>query len=372
MLFWLGVALLCSMPVLLFLYMVYLHFYIRLRYLRFLMRIFQEKPLFIIPRGQPLPEAEEVRFPSSDGLSLSGCYLRAASPRRGVILFGLEFGSNCWACRAYCDHLVESGFDVFAFESRNQGTSDAMPGYDPLQWVTTYEVNDAKAALAYLKSRPDADPRGIGFFGISKGGSAGLIAAARDPYVRCCVTDGAFATYTTLVPYMKQWFRIYNNHYAIQGLIPMWFYGLIGLAGMRRTERKRHCRFPHLERDLPRLTPRPLLMIHGQADTYIKTEMTARLFTYARAPKELWLVENAKHNQALQVAGEEYRQRVLCFFETHLAQKTITTNSTHNTNKKMKESKTGEMLRSLLPSSFCSLSFIRVIRAIRGGSLLHE
>ncbi|HZV06058.1 MAG TPA: acyl-CoA thioester hydrolase/BAAT C-terminal domain-containing protein [Gemmataceae bacterium] len=324
MLFWLGVALLCSMSVLLFLTLVLLHVYIRVRYLHFLIRIFQEKPLFVIPRGQALPEAEQVRFPTSDGLTLSGCYLRAASPRRGVILFGLEFGSNCWACRSYCEHLVEKGFDVFAFESRNQGTSDAMRGYEPLQWVTTYEVSDVEAALAYLKGRPDADPRGIGFFGISKGAGAGLFVAARDPYIRCCVTDGAFATYTTLVPYMKQWFRIYNDHYTIQGLIPLWFYGLIGLAGIRRIERERRCRFPHLERYLPRLAPRPLLMIHGQADTYIKAEMTSRLFEFVREPKELWLVENAKHNQALQVAGEEYRQRVLRFFEMHLAEKKIT------------------------------------------------
>lgn len=340
MLFWLGVALLCSMPVLVLVALVFLHVYIRVRYLHFLIRIFQEKPFFVIPRGQPLPDAENVRFAASDGLSLSGCYLRAARPRRGVILFGLEFGSNCWACRAYCEHLVENGFDVFAFEARNQGSSDAMPGYEPLQWVTTYEVRDVEAALAYLKSRPDADPRGVGFFGISKGGGAGLIVAARDPYVRCCVSDGVFATYTTLVPYMKQWFRIYNSHYVIQGLIPLWFYGLIGLAGLRQIERQRRCRFPHLERYLPRLAPRPLLMIHGMADTYIKAEMTHRLFAFARQPKELWLVENAKHNQALQIAGAEYRRRVLCFFETHLAEKKATTNDTKNT----KKEKSGEDL----------------------------
>jgi pimeloyl-ACP methyl ester carboxylesterase len=330
-LFWLGVALFCSMPVLLLMALVFLHIYIRVKYLHFLIRIFQEKPLFVIPRGQPLEGAEEVRFQTSDGLTLCGCYLRAVPPRRGVILFGLEFGSNRWACRSYCDQLVEKGFDVFAFESRNQGESDTMPGYDPLQWVTTYEVRDVQAALAYLKSRPDADPRGVGFFGISKGGSAGLIVAAQDSYIRCCVTDGSFATYTTLVPYMKNWFRIYNNHYAIQGLIPLWFYGLIGLAGIWRTQRQRRCRFPHLERYLPCIAPRPLLMIQGMADTYIKPEITTRLFTFAQEPKELWLVENAKHNQALQLAGEEYRQRVLRFFETHLAEKITTT--TNNTNK---------------------------------------
>jgi dipeptidyl aminopeptidase/acylaminoacyl peptidase len=344
------------MSVLLLLSLVFLHIYIRVRYLHFLIRIFQEKPLFIIPRGQALPEAEQVRFPTSDGLMLSGCYLRAPAPRRGVILFGLEFGSNCWACRSYCEHLVEKGFDVFAFESRNQGSSDAMPGYEPLQWVTTYEVCDVEAALAYLKSRPDADPLGIGFFGISKGAGAGLFVAARDSYIRCCVTDGVFATYTTLVPYMKQWFRIYNNRYAIQGLIPLWFYGLIGLAGIRRTERERRCRFPHLERYLPLLAPRPLLMIHGQADTYIKAEMTGRLFEIVREPKELWLVEDAKHNQALQVAGEEYRQRVLFFFEMHLGEKSVTTNHTNNTNQE-KSSKNRSRRRDRSTKSFLAPIF---------------
>ena len=157
--------------------------YLIRKYLHNMLRIFQEKPLFVIPRGQPLPEAEDVRFPGSDGLRLRGCYWHATRPRRGVILFGLEFGSNRWSCRPYCEYLVEAGFDVFAFEPRNQGDSDKQPGYEPLQWLTDFEVRDAESALAYLKGRADADPRGVGFFGISKGGNAGLLAASRDPYV---------------------------------------------------------------------------------------------------------------------------------------------------------------------------------------------
>src|SRR5262249_650816 len=158
------------------------------------------------------------------------------------------------------------------FESRNQGDSDRLPGYEPLQWVTDYEVEDARAALRYLKGRPDADPRGVGFFGISKGAGAGLIAAAGDPWVRGCLTDGGCGTYTTLVPYMRFWFRIYNNRYVIQSLLPSWYYGLIGLVGLDRIAAERHCRFPHLERFIGRLAPRPLLMIHGGADTYIKPD----------------------------------------------------------------------------------------------------
>ena len=64
----------------------------------------------------------------------------------------------------------------------------------------------------------------------------------------------------------------------------------------------------------------PLLMIHGGADTYIKPKMARSLFDLAREPKEFWLVKGAKHNQALQVAGEEYRRRVLEFLQAHLAE----------------------------------------------------
>jgi pimeloyl-ACP methyl ester carboxylesterase len=118
---------------------------------------------------------------------------------------------------------------------------------------------------------------------------------------------------------MRQWFRIYNQTYLIQGLLPSWYYGIIGLAGLQQTARERNCRFPHLESALPRLAPRPWLMIHGEADNYIRTEMAQALFKCAREPKEFWLVPGAKHNQALHLAGDEYRRRVLDFFERHLA-----------------------------------------------------
>jgi fermentation-respiration switch protein FrsA (DUF1100 family) len=296
-----------------------LYFYLKRKYLHLIVRIFQEKPLFIVPWGQPVEGAEDIHFRTRDGRLLRGCYVHGQGPRRGVILFGLEFGSNRWACLAYCEHLLENGYDIFAFESRGQGDSEPEPGYEPLQWVTEYEVEDTRSALAYLHSRPDANPRGVGFFGISKGAGAGLLAAARDPYVRCCVTDGVFATYTTLVPYMRMWFRIYNNQYTLHGMLPSWYYGRVGLCGLRQIERERHCRFPHLERELKHLGDRPLLMIHGGADAYIKPYMAERLFARVEGPKEFWLVEGAKHNGSLGTATEEYQRRVVEFFDSHLA-----------------------------------------------------
>jgi len=295
-----------------------LHVYVMRTYLPHVVRIFQEKPLFIIPFGQPISNAEEIHFPTSHGLTLCGCYLTAAGPRKGVIVFGLEFGSNRWSCGPYCEFLREQGFDIFAFEVRGQGESDPHPGYEPLQWLTDYEVEDYRAALAYLKSRPDADPRGVGLFGISKGAAAGLIAAVDDPYVRCFVTDGVFACHATMVHYMQKWIFIYCRSSRIVQAFPEWYYRWAAHMALRQVEKQRHCHFPHLEHVIHKLAPRPLLMIHGGGDTYVKPEMARALFDLAGPPKEFWLVDGAKHNQSFQLAGDEYQRRVLTFFLEHL------------------------------------------------------
>jgi pimeloyl-ACP methyl ester carboxylesterase len=308
-----------SIALVILLLAVLLHIYVVLSYIPHAVRIFQDKPLFIPPAGNPVDYAEAVSFPTGNGLTLRGCYLPAQGQRRGVIVFGLEFGSNRWSCVPYCEFLREQGYDIFAFEFRGQGESDPQPGYEPLQWVTDFEVEDFRAALAYVKTRPDADATGVGFFGISKGASAGLIAAAADPYVRCFVTDGAFASHTTMVPYMQKWILIYCRSVTIAKRVPLWYFRRAAHMALDRIEKERGCYFPHLEDVIDRLAPRPLLMIHGRGDNYIKPDMARALFARAREPKEFWLVEGAKHNQAFHVAHDEYKHRVLAFFDEHLA-----------------------------------------------------
>ena len=315
--FWVVIAVLTFTSLAIGLFLASLYLYVRWKYMGFLVRIFQEKPLFVIPRGVPDDDAEPVTITTPDGLTLRGCYFTTPHARKGVILFGLEFGSNRWACRQYCEQLLNAGYDVFAVEPRNQGDSDRDPNYEPLQWVTDRDLADTRAAIGYLLARPDADPKGIGLFGISKGGSTGLIAAANEPAVRCLATDGAYGTLTTMVPYMKRWITIYSDRLKLQRVMPSWFYGLIGVVGVKKVAKNRGVTYPSIEKAAARFR-RPLLMIHGGGDTYIKPEMAKELFERATGPKDLWLVEKAKHNQALHVAGDEYHRRVVEFFDQHL------------------------------------------------------
>jgi len=317
-----GVLVMLSVPAAVAAFVLYIRWYVLHHFLDNLTRVFRERPLFIMPRGEPVHDAEDVSLRTPDGLTLRGCYLRGEGPRRGVILFGLEFGSERWSCVQYCEHLVHAGYDVFAFEPRNQGESDVQPGYEQLQWPTNLDLIDTRAALAYLKARPDADPRGVGLFGISKGGCVGLLAAVNDPYIRCAATDGIFAIHTTMLPYMRKWIAIYSTKKELQALMPAWFYRWAAVAGIRKAEGEIDARFLHLEPAVRRFR-RPLLMIHGSGDTYIKPGMAKSLFDLASGEKEFWVVPGAKHNQAIHVAGAEYHRRVIEFFDRHLAEKSV-------------------------------------------------
>lgn len=61
---------------------------------------------------------------------------------------------------------------------------------------------------------------------------------------------------------------------------------------------------------------RPMLFIHGTADTYVPTEMVHRLYAAKPGKKTLWLVPDVKHAASYDKYPEEYRRRVSAFLRT--------------------------------------------------------
>jgi pimeloyl-ACP methyl ester carboxylesterase len=289
-------------------------------YLPIVVRIFEEKPFFKIRSDAPIPDAEEFRIPTTDGLTLAACLVRSQNPeKKGLVLFAPEYGGSRWSCAHYAGHLLESGYDLFAFEFRNQGESGHLPGYQPLQWVTQHEVNDVRAAVAFVKDLPLCPTEGIGFFGVSRGAGAGIVACAGSPFVKCLVTDGAFGTVATMVRFMLKWVSIYSDRINLQKLLPHWFYGVLSLGALADIKARRHLQFPSVRNALRRLKRQQLFMVHGKADGYIRPEIALDL--HHAAPKSLcrlWMVENAKHNQAIDVAEDEYKVNTSEFFLEHL------------------------------------------------------
>ena len=144
-------------------------------------RVFGEMPWLPADSCGPLESGEPVEFTTRDGLRLSGSYLATtAARRRGVIAFCHELNGDRWTALPYTRELLRRGFDVLTFDFRNHGDSGRITGYEPMPWVTNYEVLDVRAAIDYLAAREDVRALPIGLLGLSRGGTAALCAAARD------------------------------------------------------------------------------------------------------------------------------------------------------------------------------------------------
>jgi len=288
--------------------------YVVVKYVPIVVRVFEEKPMFLPLRVNPVDGGEEVRFRTRDGFGLVGTYLKARTPRRsGVIVFCHEYLSDRWSALPYSDHLRDQGFDLFSFDFRNHGRSESDPAYNPLQWVTDHEVADLNAALNCLRSRPDADRAGVGLFGISRGGGTALCVAGRDPGVWGVITDGAFPIRGTMRSYILRWAEIYVGNKYLWKLVPMVVYDFVNWVARRRTQTKLNCRYANVERGAARLAPRPWLSIHGAKDAYIGVDIAKALFDRAGDPKELWIVEGAKHNRCREKDTAAYLARISSF-----------------------------------------------------------
>ncbi len=289
------------------------------RYTPQIRRIFEERPLFQPTRGEPLPGAKELAVRTCEGLMLRGSYLATPlRPARGLVLFCHEFMGDRWSGQSYWPMLLEAGFDIVAFDFRNHGASDSLAGYSPMHWLTQYEVSDMLEVLQALGRHPAWAALPWVLYGISRGGSAAICAAATDPRVRAVVTDGAFPTHTTALIYMRKWLNLYAEHARIVAHMPDWYLAFIRDRALRRIERDRNCRFPRVEWAIAKLAPRPILMVHGQRDSYIRPEIARRLFASAGEPKQYWEVPRARHNRCIEVAADEYRRRLLKFLDQHL------------------------------------------------------
>ena len=299
--------------------------YLTVKYAPIIAQRFEEPPLFLPLRVGRIKEGEPVEFATDDGLTLAGTYLKARTAgRAGVMVYCHEFLSDRWSYRPYVDHLRDLGFDVFTFDFRNHGESQVEPGYEPMHWASDREVRDLRAALAYLRTRPDRDPAGYGLFGVSRGGATALLVTPHERDVWGVITDGAFPTIGTMMAYILRWAELYLRNPLVRNSIPRWLYRSLARSGRRRSERGRGCRFPDLEKAVARLAPRPWLAIHGQRDTYISPEVVEECFDRGNGPREMWLVPDAKHNRCREREPEAYAGHLLDFVDRYAPRRPIT------------------------------------------------
>jgi len=266
---------------------------------------------------------EAVSFPAFDGLPLHGMIIRAnpAVPRRGFIVFAHEFCSDMYSCARYGRPLREAGYDILTFDFRGHGQSECPPDYTPRQWVTDRDLDDMRGAIAFAEAwlEEHGYPVRLGAFGISRGACAAFLAALENPRIVALVSDGGFSTDSTIEYFMKRWAYIFAKVRFVYENHPPTFWRFLRWAMMYYARREFKCRFPSVRKAIKRMTPRPVLFIHGEKDSYLPVEQSRRLYALAGQPKYLWTAAGARHNQAVVRHPDFYADLTTRFFDRHLA-----------------------------------------------------
>lgn len=296
-----------------------------MKYVRISLNIMRttKPPMSRNPLDFERPCGEPVNFPAYDGLPLQGLLIRSNPdvPRRGLIIFAHEFCADMYSCARYCRPLQAAGYDILTFDFRGHGQSECPPTYTPRQWVTDRDLDDMRGAAAFAQRwlEEHGYPREFGVFGISRGACAAILVALENRQIRAIVSDGAYSTDTTIEYFMKRWAYIFARVRFVYENHPPTFWRFLRWAMMHFARREFKCRFPSVRKAIRRLTPRPMLFIHGEKDSYLPVEQSRRLYALAPQPKALWIAPGARHNQAVILHPEFYARLTIGFFHRHLA-----------------------------------------------------
>lgn len=240
---------------------------------------------------------QSVEFRSSDGLALRGWYI--PSKNGAVLVFVCGLGSNRSELLDEAGLVVPHGYGALLFDLRGQGESE---GDHATLGLT--EVNDVRGAVAFVRAQPGVDPARIALFGHSMGGATVLLAAAQMPEVAAVIAESAYSSIED---------NIAEGVHGLTGLPPFPFAPLVVFFGQRETGVDIRAVRP--VDVIASISPRPVLLIHGERDSLILVENARRLYAAAREPKQLYLLPEVGHGGFLQGEPKEYPRRILDFLD---------------------------------------------------------
>ncbi len=231
--------------------------------------------------------------------------------------------------------FTAAGYACFAFDYRGFGTSDGERG----RILPCEQVEDVQNAITLLHQQPELDPERIGLLGWGLGGGIVVQAAAEDPRVRAVaclngVGDAGRAVRDSR-PY-ADWLAIQDRLTAdrvarvLTGrsqLVSPWeivFLDPTTRANVDEDMYGNHQRFgvdmslqsaeayyafrPELVVD--RISPRPLLIVHGGRNALHPIDEARSLYARAREPKELIEIAAGQHLDWIQPGDPLYATTV--------------------------------------------------------------
>ena len=219
--------------------------------------------------------AQDVWLDTPDGVRLHAWWVHREDTRL-VTLFLHGNAGNVTHRIPHIREIVAAGSSVLTLDYRGYGKSAGHPTEKGL-------YIDSETALAYLLGQ-GYRPKQIILHGESLGTAVAIDLAGRRPCA-ALVLEAPFSSASevaaTVVPVLgPMLIRSFNSVPKIRWIL------------------------------------RPKLFIQGDQDEIIPLRLGQALYAAAQAPKSFWVVEGAGHNNIVETAGSQYRERLAMFYRT--------------------------------------------------------
>lgn len=221
------------------------------------------------PPPPSYPDSDRVIKLETDDETIAATYL-PNNKARYTILYSHGNAIDLGQLYPILEEIRTMGFSVFAYDYRGYGLSSGSPSEEK-----TY--SDMDTAYRYLTTQLKTKPENIIALGQSLGGAVSADLASRKPLGGLIIESSFVTAYRVLTRVPLLPFDQYKTIKKIKQV---------------------QC---------------PVLIIHGKNDQVIPFWHGERLFAQANKPKQKFWVDNAGHNNLLQLADRSYEKALQKF-----------------------------------------------------------
>lgn len=237
------------------------------------------------------------------GLKLKAWYIPAEHKTNKTVIVVHGFRQNKEAMRQYGQLFHDLGYNVLMPDNRAAGASEGQ--------LITYGYYDKKDVIAWSKKLTQENPESrITLFGLSMGAATVMMASSETELpssVNSIIEDCGYTDVWSEITYQAK--STYN--------IPP-FPLVYSLSAMNKVRQGWFLKEASATQALSQ-NDRPILLIHGDSDTYVPTSMLKENYQAVKAgtPKEMLLIKGAAHAKAFETNPQLYRQSVEKFLKNY-------------------------------------------------------
>ncbi|MRG85112.1 alpha/beta hydrolase [Salinibacillus xinjiangensis] len=245
---------------------------------------------------------ETVTMVSYDGLTLKADYLDHDFSAGKTVILAHGYRGHKEQMDDYVKFYYDQGFDVLMPDARGHGESEG--DYIGYGW---HDRKDYQGWIDLLIE--DYNAKQIFLHGNSMGAATVLMTSGEilPEEVKGLIADSGYTTVEEELTHQL------NHLYGLPA------FPLLDITSLMTKIRAGYSFEEASAIDQVRKNTKPLLMIHGDQDELVPTEMAYKIYEAAGGEKDLWIVAGAGHTKAYTVATKDFQQTVQSFLNRTLS-----------------------------------------------------